>query len=253
MRKKSFKSLYNKNKELIPHKGIYEISEDILDRPYCPQPKLAEDMKIWEAQLDRDIKTTWRHKNNDNTLTSKVKISKLGRQNDIFVFPNQASNLIEQHTHINSSFRNKNLDKVAMNDKDKLLLRQPSTSLSANSGNNQKSSSQKSDSDNYFKMDQKLKKNVSVPLINKKSSFIPKINKSKENKSIEKPISSIVHFDLLSIVNTKRSKKNRISLDWHDYAKMRMPYLPNIFKISEETQALVRSSRNIDIKNIKQK
>ena len=248
---KNSKSLNNKNKELIPYKGLYEISEDILDRPYRPQPQLAEDMKVWEAQLDRDIKTTRRQVNNDSNLTPKVKRSRFGKRNEVFLFPDQTTNLIKQNTNIHSSLKGQNLDEATLNAKVKQFLRRPSISFNANLVNNLHLSTQKSEPDNYFKIDPKLNKNVSDPSLNKKSSFIPNIKKPRDRRSVEKRMESIVNFDPLSLVNNKALKKHRASLDWHDYAKMRMPYLPDIFKTAEETQTLAKSISNIDIKSIK--
>jgi len=48
-------SLYNKNKEIIPSKGMFEISQDILNQAYIPQPHMTEDMKRWEEDFNNDF------------------------------------------------------------------------------------------------------------------------------------------------------------------------------------------------------
>lgn len=55
---------------------------------------------------------------------------------------------------------------------------------------------------------------------------------------------SITNFDPLSVLTKSALKRHKASIDWQDYAQMRMPFLPEIFKAIETTDNILKSNLN---------
>jgi len=80
------------------------------------------------------------------------------------------------------------------------------------------------------------------------SNRSPQASASPTVKDLRKPSNArhyMSHnFNPLVMVSKKETKNNKASIDWQEYAEMRIPYLPSIFKNIEQTNELQHSEKD---------
>ena len=225
----------NRNRDVIPSKGLYDIAQDILDQEYQPQSHMTEDMRNWEGEFDRDLKKAKiEQKIAESNMTPTVKKSNYTRRAGMFLSHEDAKN---------SHF--KTLEKSRTN----IALPAKSTFsthknvLSPNDSLMSESSTVKSPSFKSPKVkigskppNIKIKLNPSSNLKFGTKSPCVKLSKSKPKSHRN----SLDEFKPLQVMSKQSMMNQRASLDWKDYAQMRIPYLPTVMK-PENTPTVYKS------------
>lgn len=186
-------------KESLPHKGLHDITKEIMEASFVPQPHMANSMKTWEDEFDNDWKDTLKSLKVKNT-TRELKIQNYSKRKQIFLST-------EDINSMNNFSSDYSIPSLKVSTTRKKIS--PKNDLKVKSRFNNKS------------MKRELNSTSSI------NSKFADLNPS-----------------AMSLAQSRKSQNN---INWHEYAEMRKPYLPNIFNkdfetnVKEESKSLVKS------------
>lgn len=80
-------------RDLLPHKGLHDIAEEILNSSYLPPPNMKEEMTNWEEKFDKDHFTFSKMKQKEKKLSIDSKRGKYQKRKQVFMSSEDISSI----------------------------------------------------------------------------------------------------------------------------------------------------------------